>query len=126
MLRKKLIKKLSKLLKVEPEVRYKYKTKKETVTEYIDPVKKVHELIDSPHNCYIWQMSKDANEYQMKKIIDNLYSEFVKKNGRDPQALHLIVRDIEEVKHLDKYTLEKIVVPWINAGKIKDKKQLNS
>jgi len=121
--RQKLIKKIAKWLRVEPEIRYKYKTK--TVTEYIDPVAKIHELRDDPETCYIWQMRPETNEYQMKQIIDNLYSEFVKKNGRDPMALHLIIRDIDQVKNLDKHTLEKIVVPWIKANR-KDSKKLQN
>lgn len=94
----------------------KYKTKTETKTEYIDPVLKVHKLQDDPNVCYVWQMREEASDYQMKNIIDNLYSEFVKKNGRDPLSLHLICRDISEIQKMDKESLQKIIVPWINSN----------
>ena len=85
--------------------------------EYIDPVYHIHELRDDPTTCYIWIMNQDTSTYQMQQITDNMYSEFVRKYGRDPNALHLIVNSIDEIQNMEKEALERIVVPWIQAGR---------
>jgi len=80
--------------------------------EYIDPVPKIHELQDDPCTCYIWQMLADTDDYKMRRSVDEMYSEFVKKYGRDPNALHLVVNNIEDIHHMNQDALERIIVPW--------------
>ena len=107
MIRQKIVRLIAKLLKVE------------LPKEYIDPVPKIYELDDDKNKCYIWKLREDSSQKQVYTIIDTIYTEFVKKNGRDPNALHVVCNDIQEIKEMDSKELEQLIIPWIKSNKNK-------
>ena len=81
-----------------------------------DPVKKIHELNDSPEKCFVWDV--DMTESQIVEFTQKVNSEFVKKYNRDPQALHFIRNDINSIRELDPDTVKSRVEPWLNNKEV--------
>lgn len=104
LLRKRFIRILAKVLRVELPTEKVYK----------DPVEDVIRMPDNPSVIYFWKLRSDAHDNHVQDILAELQSRFIKNNGRDPQSLHIVGRDFEDVKNLDPDILKKVIVPWLN------------
>lgn len=80
-----------------------------------NPVKRIHELDDDPTKCYLWSL--DCTDGQLLQLSKKIRSEFVKKNNRDPNALHLIRNDVTQLKELSPESVRESVEPWLNSEK---------
>lgn len=99
--------------------RYSIETDKKLVDQIAElrnvstsPVEKIYELEDSPRKCYVWQL--DATDKQLAEFTRNVKSTFVQKYNRDPESLHFIRNDINEIGELDPAEIRERVKPWLD------------
>lgn len=76
-----------------------------------DPVKRIHSLEDRPDSVYLWEL--DCTDEQLNNLSQRVKTEFVRKNNRDPQALHLIRNDVTGVEELPPEVVEDKVKPFL-------------
>jgi len=76
------------------------------------PVEHVHELDDSPDKAYLWSL--DCTDQQLTEFTQKVQSAFVEKYNRDPQSLHFIRNDIDDVSELSPAEIRERVEPWLN------------
>lgn len=93
-LRRRLVKMLAKVLKVD-----------------VNPVNRIHKLDDDPSTAYLWDL--DCSDRQLMQLTSRVREEFVKKNNRDPRALHLIRNDVSSLDELDEDQVRESVRPWL-------------
>ena len=103
-IRRRILKVLSKLLRVEPE------------KVIIDPVEKIFSLEDNPGTIYVWKIKDDVKEIEIKHLLSELNSRFVKQNERDPQSLHLLVNNIEDIGKYTTTEFEETILPYLKNG----------
>jgi hypothetical protein len=80
-----------------------------------DPIRTVAQLEDSPSLAYAWVLDDDATEEDRASLAKEIEETFVQLNQSEPEALHFIVRNIEELKELDSGTVENYVKPWLKS-----------
>jgi len=95
-LRRKLVKMLAKVLQVD-----------------VNPVNRIHELDDDPSTAYLWDL--DCSDRQLRELTNRVREEFVKKNNRDPRALHLIRNDVSSLDELGEDQVRESVQPWLDS-----------
>jgi len=95
--RRKLVKMLAKVLKVD-----------------VNPVNRIHELEDDPSTAYLWDL--DCSDRQLMQLTGRVREEFVRKNNRDPRALHLIRNDVSSLDELGEEQVRESVKPWLESG----------
>jgi len=95
-LRRKLVKMLADILQVD-----------------VNPVNRIHELEDDPSKAYLWDL--DCSDRQLMELTSRVREEFVKKNNRDPRALHLIRNDVSSLDELGEDQVRESVQPWLNS-----------
>jgi len=94
-MRRRLVKMLAKVLKVD-----------------LNPVNRIHELEDDPSTAYLWDL--DCSDRQLMQLTGRVREEFVKKNNRDPRALHLIRNDVSSLDELGEEQVRESVKPWLD------------
>jgi len=94
-MRRRLVKMLAKVLKVD-----------------LNPVNRIHELEDDPSTAYLWDL--DCSDRQLMQLTGRVREEFVKKNNRDPRALHLIRKDVSSLDELGEEQVRESVKPWLD------------
>jgi len=95
-LRRKLVKMLADLLGVD-----------------VNPVNRIHELEDDSSTAYLWDL--DCSDRQLMELTNRVREEFVKKNNRDPRALHLIRNDVSSLDELGEDQVRESVQPWLDS-----------
>jgi len=95
-LRRKLVKMLADILQVD-----------------VNPVNRIHELEDDPSTAYLWDL--DCSDRQLRELTNRVREEFVRKNNRDPRALHLIRNDVSSLDELMEDQVRKSVQPWLDS-----------
>jgi len=65
---------------------------------YRDPVDDLRELPDDPDSIYYWECSTEEAATQ---ITNMLQSHFKHELGRSPNAAHLVLTDVEQLRTLD-------------------------
>lgn len=90
-----------------------------------DPISEVIHLPDDPGTCYAWLLDDDASEADREALINAFEQGFIQERHREPEALHLILRDVDEIRQLDEHTLKSHVRPWINRKDEHDKEEDN-
>jgi len=95
--RRKLVKMLAKILQVD-----------------VNPVNRIHELEDDPSTAYLWDLN--CSDRQLMELTGRVREEFVRKNNRDPRALHLIRNDVSSLDELDEDQVRESVQPWLGSG----------
>jgi hypothetical protein len=78
-----------------------------------DPIRAVAQLRDDRSRAYAWVLSDDATEEDRASLAKEIEETFVQMNQSEPEALHFIVRNIEELKELESETVENYVKPWL-------------
>jgi len=96
-LRRRLVKMLAKVLKVD-----------------VNPVNRIHKLEDDPSTAYLWDL--DCSDRQLMQLTGRVREEFVRKNNRDPRALHLIRNDVSSLDELGEDQVRESVKPWLETG----------
>jgi len=96
-LRRRVVKMLAKILLVD-----------------VNPVNRIHELEDDPSTAYLWDL--DCSDRQLMQLTGRVREEFVRKNNRDPRALHLIRNDVSSLDELGEDQVRESVKPWLETG----------
>jgi hypothetical protein len=78
-----------------------------------DPIRTVAQLRDDRSHAYAWILSEEATEEDRASLAKEIEETFVQMNQSEPDALHFIVRGIDELKELDAETVENYVKPWL-------------
>lgn len=91
-----------------------------------DPIENVAQLEDSRSHAYAWVLSDDATEEDRASLATEIEETFVQLNQSDPEALHVVVRGVEEVKELDAETIENYVKPWLKESQHNGGKEENN
>jgi len=78
-----------------------------------DPINKVAQLEDDPSHAYAWILSEEATEEDRESLAREIEETFIGMKANEPEALHFIVRDVEELRELDSETVENYVKPWL-------------
>lgn len=80
--------------------------------ELVDPIQGIEEIDDSPGLCYVWKLTGATPEFKNRlgDRIEDVYR-------GDPQALHMFVENVEEIKRWDYQTIEHEIIPWLADAK---------
>jgi len=78
-----------------------------------DPIKQVAQLEDDPGNAYAWILSGEATEEDRVSLRNEIEKTFIELNHAEPDSLHFIVANIDEIRELDSATVENYVKPWL-------------
>lgn len=81
-----------------------------------DPIERVAHLDDDPTSCYLWILSDDATEDDRISLAVEFEEEYIRENRNEPQALHLIVRDVEEIRELSAEEVRRHIKPWLKGA----------
>jgi len=79
----------------------------------VNPVNRIHKLEDDPSTAYLWDL--DCSDRQLMELTSRVREEFVRKNNRDPRALHLIRNDVSSLDELGEDQVREVVQPWLNS-----------
>lgn len=90
-----------------------------------DPIRDVAQLRDDRSKAYAWILSGDATEEDRASLAKEIEDTFVQLNQSEPEALHFVVRDVEEIKELGSETIEGYVKPWLKDSQHNDNEEEN-
>lgn len=79
-----------------------------------NPIERVIRIDDDPSCAYAWLLSDDATEEDRHSLKAEMEEMYVKSNAKEPESLHFIVNNIDEIRELDSETVETYVKPWLN------------
>ena len=96
--RRKLIKKLISVLGVE-----------------ISPVNQIHKLEDKSDTVYLWDLN--CSDSQAEGLRKKVKSQFVKKNSREPKAIHIITNNIDNFDAMGPGQIREVFGPWLDQAK---------
>ena len=106
-IRQQLINALARLLRVEPLVRIVAEPYEVRVP--VDPVEMLETLHDAPDRVYVWICRKDATDDQIVSIAESI-------GQRGPKALHVVCRDIAEIRKLSPEDIRKYLAPIVKRA----------
>lgn len=78
-----------------------------------DPIHQVAQLEDSPGNAYAWILSEEATEEDRESLRTEIERTFIELQHSEPESLHFIVGNIDEIRELDSEAVENYVKPWL-------------
>ena len=108
-IRQQLIETLARLLRVEPPVRIVAEPYEVRVPSPAPPVDYVETLHDAPDRVYIWIARQDATDDQIASIAESI-------GQREPKALHVVCRDIAEIRKLSPEDIRKYLAPIVKRA----------
>jgi hypothetical protein len=76
-----------------------------------DPVQRIHRLEDRSDVAYLWDL--DCTDKQLMELTNRVKTSFVRKNNRNPRALHLIRNDVSTVSELSPEEIRESVQPFL-------------
>ncbi len=106
-IRQQLIETLARLLRVEPPARLVPEPYEVRVP--VDPVEYVETLHDAPDRVYVWIARQDATDDQIASITESI-------GQREPKALHVVCRDIAEIRKLSPEDIRKYLAPIVKRA----------
>ena len=106
-IRQQLIETLARLLRVEPPVRLVPEPYEVRVP--VDPVEMLETLRDAPDRVYVWICREDTTDDQMALITESI-------GQREPKALHVVCRDIAEIRKLSPEDIRKYLAPIVKRA----------
>ena len=106
-IRQQLIETLARLLRVEPPARLVPEPYEVRVS--VDPVEMLETLHDAPDRVYVWIARQDATDDQIASITESI-------GQRDPKALHVVCRDIAEIRKLSPEDIRKYLAPIVKRA----------
>ena len=106
-IRQQLIETLAGLLRVEPPARLVPEPYEVWVP--VDPVEMLETLHDAPDRVYVWICREDTTDDQMALITESI-------GQREPKALHVVCRDIAEIRKLSPEDIRKYLAPIVKRA----------
>jgi hypothetical protein len=104
-IRQQLIETLARLLRVEPPARLVPEPYEVRVP--VDPVEMLETLHDAPDRVYVWICREGTTDDQMALIAESL---------GDRRALHVVVRDVAEIRKFDPTDIRKYLAPIVKRA----------
>ena len=104
-IRQQLIETLARLLRVEPPARLVPEPYEVRVP--VDPVEMLETLHDAPDRVYVWICREGTTDDQMALIAESL---------GDRRALHVVVRDVAEIRKFDPTDIRKYLAPVVQRA----------
>lgn len=86
------------------------------IIEYLDPIRAIHELRDTPDVTYIWTLSEDATGEDMQQLAERIHD----AHGGEPRALHMFIRNVDELQKFDYHEVEHEILPWLIQAKARN------
>jgi len=77
-----------------------------------DPIERLQRLEDAPGNVYVWEVETEEGAAQ----VTNLLHQHFERVGRDPDAAHFVLTDIEQLRQYNKDELRTFVAPFDRDG----------
>jgi len=108
-IRHQLINALARLLRVEPPARIVPEPYEIRVPTPADPVEYVETLHDAPDRVYVWICRGGTTDDQMAIIAESI-------GQRDTKALHLVCRDIAEIRKLSPEDVRRHLAPVVKRA----------
>jgi len=106
-IRHQLINALARLLRVEPPVRLVPEIHEVRVP--VAPGEMLETLHDDPGRVYVWIARQDATDDQIASITESI-------GQREPKALHVVCRDIAEIRKLSPEDIRKYLAPIVKRA----------
>lgn len=79
----------------------------------IEPVAKIRRLEDRDDLAYLWLLQDSATGADVDSLTRKLESAYRDEFGREPRAMHFVLRDVEEVQQLPPSEVEQWIKPWL-------------
>jgi hypothetical protein len=89
----------------------------------VDPLKKIQRLNDDRETAYVWVLNSRSTGDDVNSLREALTSQYRDRHGRDPEALHMIVRDIDEIREIPSHVIEHTIKPWLRESDDESGKQ---
>lgn len=106
-IRQQLIETFARLLRVEPPARLVPEPYEVRVP--VDPVEYVETLHDAPDRVYVWICREGTTDDQIASITESI-------GQREPKALHVVCRDIAEIRKLSPEDIRKYLAPIVKRA----------
>ena len=106
-IRQQFITTLARLLRVEPLVRIVPEPYEVRVP--VDPVEMLETLHDDPGRVYVWIARQGTTDDQIASITESI-------GQREPKALHVVCRDIAEIRKLSPEDIRKYLAPIVKRA----------
>ena len=108
-IRHQLINALARLLRVEPPVRLVPEIHEIRVPRPADPVEMIETLHDAPDRIYVWICRGGTPDDQIASIAESI-------GQRDAKALHVVCRDIAEIRKLSPEDVRRHLAPIVKRA----------
>ena len=108
-IRQQLINALARLLRVEPPARIVPEIHEVRVPRPADPVEMLETLHDAPDRVYVWICRQDTTDDQITAVAESI-------GQRGPKALHVVCRDIAEIRKLSPEDIRKYLAPIVKRA----------
>ncbi len=106
-IRQQFIATLARLLRVEPPARLVPEPYEVRVP--VDPVEMLETLHDAPDRVYVWICRESTTDDQIASITECI-------GQREPKALHVVCRDIAEIRKLSPEDIRKYLAPIVKRA----------
>ncbi len=106
-IRQQLIETIARLLRVEPPARLVPEPYEVRVP--VDPVEMLETLHDAPDRVYVWICRQGTTDDQIASIAESI-------GQREPKALHVVCRDIAEVRNLSPEDVRRHLAPIVKRA----------
>ena len=106
-IRQQLIEMLARLLRVEPPVRLVPEPYEVRVP--VDPVEMLETLHDAPDRVYVWICRESTTDDQIAAFAESI-------GQREHKALHVVCRDIAEVRNLSPEDVRRHLAPIVKRA----------
>jgi hypothetical protein len=108
-IRQQFITTLARLLRVEPPVRLVPEIHEVRVPRPADPVEMLETLHDAPDRVYVWICRESTTDDQIASIAESI-------GQRGPKALHVVCRDIAEIRKLSPEDIRRHLAPIVKRA----------
>lgn len=81
--------------------------------EKLDPITKLQRLDDDPRAVYVWVLGEDATQKDVEDWAARINRVYLEAYGHAPNAAHVPVRGVEDVKQLSSLDMERALKPWL-------------
>ena len=108
-IRQQLIETLARLLRVEPPARLVPEIHEVRVPRPADPVEMLETLHDAPDRVYVWICRQDTTDDQITAVAESI-------GQRDHKALHVVCRDIAEIRKLSPEDIRRHLAPIVKRA----------
>ena len=106
-IRQQLIETLARLLRVEPPARLVPEPYEVRVP--VDPVEMLETLHDAPDRVYVWICRESTTDDQIAAFAESI-------GQREPKALHVVCRDLAEIRKLSPEDIRKYLAPIVKRA----------